>query len=195
MAALSSDPKMKDIYENSDAYKDFAVQVFNDESMRKKAKVLFLSYTNGMSLENIISSVKELGGNHRNAHEYFSGFTVFEAWKESIHSEFLGNGRVATISANYLNRGSDKELTDKEKRTSVNHVIQGTATFIFKRALLELSKLDDVQVLIPMHDAILFQYSERVDPQAAVGIFESVMTNELDRKVNGKASVEAFYAA
>ena len=195
MAALSSDPKMKDIYENSDAYKDFAVQVFNDESMRKKAKELFLSYTYGMSLENIISSVKELGGNQRNAREYFSGFTMFEAWKESIHCEFLENARVATISANYLNRGSDKELTDKEKRTSVNHVIQGTATYIFKRALLELSKLDDVQVLIPMHDAILFQHSERFDPQTAVGIFESVMTNELDRKVSGKASVEAFYAA
>ena len=73
-------------------------------------------------------------------------------------------------------------------------MIQGTATYIFKRALLELSKLDDVQVLIPMHDAILFQHSERVDPKKVVGIFERVMTNELERKVKGKASIEGFYA-
>ncbi|WP_412972821.1 DNA polymerase [Glaciecola sp. MF2-115] len=194
MAALSSDPKMKNIYENSDAYRDFAVQVFNDTSMRKKAKVLFLSYTYGMSLENIISSVKELGGNQIIAREYFSGFSVFEDWKKSINNEFFESGRVGTISANYLNRNSDKELTDKEKRTSVNHVIQGTATYIFKRALLELSRLDNVQVLIPMHDAILFQHTALVDPANVVRIFEKVMTDELHQKVKGKASIESFYA-
>lgn len=194
MAALSSDPKMKEIYENGDAYKDFAIQVFNNENMRKKAKVMFLSYTYGMSLENILRSVTELGGDQRSAREYFSGFSVFEAWKDSINNNFLENGQVATISANYLNRDSDKELTDKEKRTSVNHVIQGTATYIFKRALLELSKLDDVEVLIPMHDAILFQHSECVDPKAVVEIFENVMTHELSQKVSGKASIESFYS-
>lgn len=194
MAALSADPTMKYIYENSDAYKDLAVQVFNDEGMRKKAKILFLSYTYGMSLENIISSVKEMDGNVRSARDYFSGFAVFEAWKESIHQEFMKNGRVSTISANYLNRAIDKELSEKEKRTSVNHVIQGTATYIFKRALLELSKLNGVQILIPMHDAVVFQHAEHVDPNLAVKIFEDVMTNELGRKITGKASIEEFYA-
>jgi DNA polymerase I-like protein with 3'-5' exonuclease and polymerase domains len=185
---------MKYIYENSDAYKGLAVQVFNDEGMRKKAKILFLSYTYGMSLENIISSVKELNGNARSARDYFSGFTVFEAWKESIHQEFMANGRVSTISANYLNRSTDEELAEKEKRTSVNHVIQGTATYIFKRALLELSKLNGVQILIPMHDAVVFQHAEYVDPNLAVKIFEDVMTNELGKKIIGKASIEEFYA-
>jgi len=194
MAALSSDPKMKDIYENRDAYKDFAVQVFNKEDMRKKAKVMFLSYTYGMSLENILSSVKELGGNPRNAREYFSEFSVFEAWKESINNEFLKNGRVATVSANYLNRYSDKELTDKEKRISVNHVIQGTATYIFKKALLELSSLEGIQILIPMHDAVFFQHTNQVDPNSVVKIFEDVMTKELAGKVSGKASIEEFYS-
>lgn len=193
MAAISSDPIMKDIYENRDAYKDLAVQVFNDEGMRKKAKVMFLSYTYGMSLENIIRAVKELGGDQKNAREYFSGFTVFESWKESVNNAFLKNGKIATISANYLNRNTDAELTDKEKRASVNHVIQGTATYIFKRALLELSSLDGVQILIPMHDAVLFQHTIQVDPNSVVELFEDVMTKELSGKVYGKASIEAFY--
>lgn len=193
MAAISSDPKMKDIYENRDAYNDFSVRVFNDEGMRKAAKILFLSYAYGMSLKNIISSVEGLGGNQKNAREYFSGFSVFEAWKESVNNEFLKNGRVSTIAANYLNRHSDAELTDKEKRTSVNHVIQGTATYIFKRALLEISELEGVQILIPMHDAVFFQHTNQVEPNSVVKIFEDVMTRELSGKVVGKASIELFY--
>lgn len=193
MAAISSDPKMKDIYDNGDAYNDFSVRVFNDEGMRKTAKILFLSYVYGMSLENIASAVKGLGGNQKNARDYFSGFSVFEAWKESVNNEFLKNGRVSTIAANYLNRYSDSELTDKEKRISVNHVIQGTATYIFKRALLELSELEGVQILIPMHDAALFQHTNQVEPHSVVKIFEDVMTRELSGKVVGKASIEPFY--
>ena len=194
MAALSSDLRMKDIYENRDAYKDFAVQVFNDEGMREKAKVMFLSYTYGMSLDNIISSVKELNGNAKIARDYFSAFTVFEDWKESIYQGFLKNGKISTISGNYLYRVVDKELTEKEKRTSVNHVIQGSATYIFKRALLELSKVNDVRILIPMHDAVMFQHAVHVDPGLAVKIFEDVMSDELGRKVIGKASIEKFYS-
>ncbi|WP_249978727.1 DNA polymerase [Vreelandella olivaria] len=193
IAAISSDPKMKYIYENGDAYNDFSVRVFNDEGMRKTAKILFLSYVYGMSLENIASAVNGLGGNQKNAREYFSGFSVFEAWKESVNNEFLKNGRVSTIAANYLNRYSDSELTDKEKRISVNHVIQGTATYIFKRALLELSELEGVQILIPMHDAALFQHTNQVEPHSVVKIFEDVMTRELSGKVVGKASIEPFY--
>ncbi|MFI2810945.1 DNA polymerase [Microbulbifer sp. JSM ZJ756] len=199
MAALSSDSKMKSIYEEGDAYKDLAVHIFDDESMRKKAKVMFLSYTYGMSIENIVSSVRELGGSQRNARAYFSEFAIFEDWKEKLNEKFLKDGKIPTISANYLNRstGSDscyKGLTEKEKRTSVNHVIQGTATYIFKKALLELSKIDSIQILIPMHDAVLFQHPKKVDPDFAVKIFEDVMTTELAGKVAGKASIEEFYA-
>jgi hypothetical protein len=114
MAALSSDENMKYIYENSDAYKDLASQVFNNEQMRKKAKVLFLSFTYGMSLENILGSVAQLGGDQKIARKYFSGFSEFEIWKESIHKEFKETQRIRTISANYLNRSSDSELTEKE---------------------------------------------------------------------------------
>ena len=145
-----------------------------------------------MSLENIISSVKELGGDQKNARKFFSGFTVFEEWKKSVNKEFLENGRVATIFANYLNRISDNDLSDKEKRSSVNHVIQGTATYIFKKALLELSGVKGIQILIPMHDAVLFQHTDEVDPYSAVKIFEHVMTTELSGKVSGKASIEEF---
>lgn len=194
MADISSDPKMAEIYKNSDAYLDLAINVFNDEGMRKKAKIIFLSYTYGMSIENIINSVNQLGGDEKYARDYFSEFTMFESWKASIWREFADEGRVGTIEGNYLNRKSGGVLTEKEKRTAVNHVIQGTATYIFKRALLELSKFEGVDVLIPMHDAVLIQHNDQFEPEKAKTIFENVMSDMLP-SVPGKASLEDFYAS
>ncbi|MDO6422968.1 DNA polymerase [Saccharophagus degradans] len=193
MAALSKDPQMLNVFQNSDAYKSFSIKVFGDDAQRKKSKILFLSYTYGMSLQNIIRSVKEAGGDEREAHKYFKGFSVFECWREGVWGEFLKEGRIPTINGNYLNRVGEAELSDKEKRASVNHVIQGSATYIFKTALLALSKIEGVQILIPMHDAVLFQHNEKVDPSVAVSLFESVMTEELKGVVKGKASIEEFF--
>ncbi len=193
MAVMSGDPKMKYIYENTDTYEDLAKQIFNDVGFRKKAKTMFLSYTYGMSLDNLMSSVSELGGNVKKAKEYFLEFTVFEEWKKEVCDLFHEDGRVSTICANNLNRQVTGELSDKERRTAVNHVVQGSATYIFKRALLELSQRKGVQILIPMHDAVLFQHPPDFDPNTAVSIFEDAMTSALGGAVKGKASIEAFF--
>jgi len=193
MAALSGDESMKAIYENSDAYLEFAETVFGDKGLRGKSKVLFLSYTYGMSLENILSSVSSLSGNTKAAKHFFSQFTVYEKWKGSIYSEFEEKGFVSTAKGNLLHRSTNGELNGKEKRTCVNHVIQGTATYIFKEALLELSNQSNVDVLIPMHDAVLFQHPPKFNPQEAVEIFQDKMTEILGGKVQGKASIEPFY--
>lgn len=193
MAAISGDPKMKHIYENTDTYKDLAQEIFNDVGLRKKAKTMFFSYTYGMSLENLMISVSKLDGDTKKAKEYFLEFTVFEEWKKKACDLFQGDGRIPTISANYLNRQVTGELSAKEKRTVVSHVIQGSATYIFKKALLELSKQDGVQILIPMHDAVLFEHRQSFDPKSAVSIFEDAMTSALGGSVKGKASIEAFF--
>ncbi|TOP34926.1 hypothetical protein CGH19_03035 [Vibrio parahaemolyticus] len=192
MAALSSDPKMKEIYKNSDAYKDFALNVFGDENMRSKAKKIFLSYTYGMSINNILQSVQQMKGNKKTARDYLSEFAVFESWKSSIYKEFNKNGRVGTINGNYLNRNLEGQLTEKEKRQAVSHVIQGTATYIFKKSILKLSKVEGIDILIPMHDAVLFQHTNKTDSNKAKEIFENVMT-EILPSVTGKASLEDFY--
>ena len=50
------------------------------------------------------------------------------------------------------------QILDKEKRWVPNQIIQGTASYIFKKSLLELSKTDKkLRFLIPMHDAILLE--------------------------------------
>lgn len=193
MAAISGDEKMKGIYENSDAYLELAKTVFDNEELRGKAKILFLSYTYGMSLENILSSISSLNGNQKAAKKYFAEFPTYEKWKEDVYTEYESKGFVSTIKGNLLHRTGSGQLNHKEKRTCVNHVIQGTATYIFKEALLELSNKNEVDVLIPMHDAALFQHPLSFNPQKAVNIFQDKMTEILGGKVQGKASIEPFY--
>ena len=83
-------------------------------------------------------------------------------------------------------------MTEKEKRQAVSHVIQGTATYIFKKSILKLSKVEGIDILIPMHDAVLFQHTNKTDSNKAKEIFENVMT-EILPSITGKASLEDFY--
>ncbi|MCF6281985.1 MAG: DNA polymerase [Candidatus Polarisedimenticolaceae bacterium] len=195
MAALSGDTKMKYIYENMDAYKNLSEVVFGTPEYRKKTKVMFLSYTYGMSMENIMSSVRQLGGDVKKVKEYFSEFDGYESWKQSVYDEYFNNGRISTVCANFLNRKLKGDLSNKEKRTVVSHIVQGTGSYIFKKSLIDLNHEDGVDILIPMHDAVLFQHPDDFDPNRAVHIFENNMAVILNGKVKGKASIERFYSS
>lgn len=74
----------------------------------------------------------------------------------------------------------------------MSQVVQGTASLIFKRALLEVGKLDDVTIVLPMHDALLFEHRSADTSKSVVTAFEDAMTTTLGGAVNGKASVGAF---
>jgi len=195
MAALSDDKVLKGIYSKADAYDDFSKAVFNNVDYRKNCKVFFLSYTYGMSIENILNSVKQLGGSEKAAKEYLNSFKTFETWKESLYVEYKKENRIETICGNYLNRSKDGDLTKKEKRSVVSHVVQGTGSYIFKSALLELSQLQGVEILITMHDAVLVQHPKVFDTQLLIKVFQDNMTSILNNKVIGKASIEEFFKA
>lgn len=139
MAALSDDKKMAEIYTNKDAYIDLSTVVFGSESYRKNSKKLFLSYTYGMSIDKILESIKQLGGNIQNATTYFSEFDVFEKWKESLYEKYENNGKIETTCGNFLIRINKGKLSNKEKRSAVSHVVQGTGSYIFKKAILNIS--------------------------------------------------------
>ena len=192
MAALSSDEKMVEIYTNMDAYTDLSDVVFGRPDYRKQCKILFLSYTYGMSLANILGSIEQLNGNSKNAQSYFSKFNVFDQWKKTLYEAYESTGKIETICGNFLNRSREGELTDKEKRSAVSHVVQGTGAYIFKNAILNISTEEDVDILIPMHDAVLIQHPDSYDPKSAVNIFENTMTSILKAKITGKASIEKF---
>lgn len=192
MGALSGDQNMLDLFASGDLYSLVAEKIFSDTSKRKPAKRLFLSYAYGMKRKNLIDAAVEFGAQRDLAKAFFIQFSTFEKWKSRVWTEFQTNGRIGTAFGNYLSRSGSGELSEKEKRSAVSQVVQGTASLIFKKALLRLSFLTNVELKVPMHDAVLFQHPEDFDPAEVANMFAAVVTEHFEGKIVGKASVANF---
>lgn len=192
MAALSGDPQLKALYGTGDMYALFATDHLKLAGNRKAAKQLFLSYAYGMSRRALVDAAVSLGADRANAKAAFNLFSVFESWKKSVWARLLKDGRIATVLGNHYKRSGTGQLTAKEQRSAVSQVVQGTASLIFKKALLDVGHLPDVTITLPMHDALLFEHRLSDTPAKVVEVFENVMTKELDGVINGKASVGQF---
>lgn len=192
MAALSGDTELKKLYAAGDMYDLFATTHLGLTGYRKAAKQLFLSYAYGMSRKALIDAAVSLGVDRLRSKAAFKLFEQYEDWKKSIWADFRSNGSVASLSGNHYRRDGNGQLTGKEQRSAVSQVVQGTASLIFKRALIDVAKLDDVKIVLPMHDALLFEHRCPDTPNRVVAAFENAMTASLDGRVNGKASIGEF---
>lgn len=192
MAALSEDPELASLYGAGDMYDLFATTHLGLDGNRKAAKQLFLSYAYGMSRKALIDAAVSLGADRERAKAAFRIFSKYEEWKKSVWTAFQREGRVGTAKGNYFLRSGQGPLSAREQRSAVSQVIQGTASLIFKMALLEVSDLEDVTIILPMHDALLFEYRLADTPAKVVATFEKVMTEHLYGRVKGKASIGQF---
>jgi len=195
MGAISQDKCMLELFSSGDLYTLVAEKIFADVSKRKAAKRLFLSYAYGMRRTSLVDAAVGFGAEREAAKSLFNQFSRFEQWKSEIWSEFQTNGRVGTVFGNYLSRTGSAELTEKEKRSAVSQVVQGTASLIFKKALLKLSLVGDIELKVPMHDAVLFQHSPKYNPQEVAELFTDVVTEHFGGVIKGKASVTEFFIA
>lgn len=192
MAALSEDPELANLYGAGDMYDLFTTTYLGLEGNRKAAKQLFLSYAYGMSRKALVDAAVSLGADRKRAKAAFRIFPKYEEWKKSVWKTFYQEGRVGTIKGNYYKRNRQGPLSAKEQRSAVSQVVQGTASLIFKKALLEVSDLADVTIILPMHDALLFEHRLADTPGKVVAAFEKVMTENLEGRVKGKASIGQF---
>ncbi len=192
MAALSDDPELAKLYAVGDMYDIFATTHLGLAENRKAAKQLFLSYAYGMSRKALIDAAESLGANRERAKAAFKLFSKYEEWKKTVWAEFQSEGSVATVLGNHYRRSGKGQLSGKEKRSAVSQVVQGTASLIFKKVLLEVGDIEDVTIVLPMHDALLFEHRLEDTPAKVVAAFESVMTSQLLGRVKGKASVSQF---
>lgn len=192
MAALSGDEELKRLYAAGDMYQLFATVHLNLVGNRKAAKQLFLSYAYGMSRKALVDAAVSLGVERPKAKEAFRLFHRYEDWKKEVWSEFRSAGQISTVLGNHYRRSGGGPLTGKEQRSAVSQVVQGTASLIFKRALLAAALNEDIRVVLPMHDALLFEHKLAETPAKVVEIFESTMTEVLCGRVVGKASISDF---
>ena len=137
--------------------------IFNTTGERKTAKILFLSYSYGMSWSNIKKLIYTLTSGTKNQenlniNDIYDLLSVFESWKEKAYKILLEQNRVGTILGNYRYRESTNTLSNREKRFSVSQLVQGTASLILKKVIIEINdSLPNVQIILPMHDALLMQ--------------------------------------
>lgn len=192
MAALSGDEELKHLFAAGDMYDLFASTHLGLIGNRKAAKQLFLSYAYGMSRKALIDAAASLGVERHKAKDAFRRFQRYEDWKKAVWAEFERTGRVVTVMGNHYRRNGRGSLSGKEQRSAVSQVVQGTASLIFKRAMLAIASIGDVRVVLPMHDAVLFEHRLAETPSKVVGAFEGVMTDVLKARVTGKASISDF---
>lgn len=193
MAALSGDTVMATLYEAGDMYALFASTHLGLEGNRKAAKQLFLSYAYGMSRKGLVDAAVSFGTNRERAKAAFKLFSKYEAWKNTKLTEFHRDCHIATTQGNRYNRVGKGQLSKKEQRSAVSQVVQGTASLIFKKVLLEIAKIQDITIVLPMHDALLFEYRLENSPAEVVATFKRVMTEQLSGRVKGKASISEFF--
>lgn len=194
MAALSGDAQLKRLYSAGDMYDLFAMTHLGLSDNRKAAKQLFLSYAYGMSKKALIDAAVSLGVDRQRAKTALGLFEQYEAWKKSVWGQFQTDNRVSTLLGNHFMRERRGPLSGKEQRSAVSQVVQGTASLIFKKALLAVGELNDVTIVLPMHDALLFEHKLPDTPGKVVEAFENAMTTTLEERVRGKASVGIFAA-
>jgi DNA polymerase-1 len=171
LAYLTNDENLRAAYETSDLYSSLSVVVFGRDGERDTCKQVFLAYCFGMSIENIVKllagaqfSLERLIKYRDTIKTFFQAFPGLESYRERMQRQLEAEGFVSSALGNRRVRRERGPLTGKERRWALNHVVQGTASLIFKNALIGLEKrFGKGAILFPMHDAVLLQF----DPAAA----------------------------
>ena len=193
MAALSGDVEILNLYASGDLYESASEEIFKNKTQRKEAKRLFLSYAYGMKRKSLYDAAATNGADRQAAKDFFNKFLTFERWKISIHEEFKEHSRISTSLGNHVKRDISGPLTEQEKRSAVSQVVQGTASLIFKKTLLNLRNEPGIEIKVPMHDAVLFQHSKDFDTDIISKAFSMTMTEHFKGVITGKASLSDFF--
>ena len=144
LASLSNDKKLIELYK-TDIYTDLAKNVIGDSSKRAEAKILFYRYMYGD--ETLPKKVKS----------YFKGFKTLEAYTNRIYGTLKEKGKIGTVNGNFR----CKYVGDDTYSWSLSHVIQSTASLIYKNALISVyENVPNAEFLVPMHDGTLYQIPE-----------------------------------
>lgn len=164
LASFSSDREMKKMYNSGDIYSSFSEFIFGNSALRKDAKILFLAYLYGMSNKKVKSNIEKIIKTKgltkgKSAEEFFKTFSQLESYKNIENEKAIENGFIKSQTA--LRRNLIKTKRNKarksETRFVLSQLIQGTASYILKKSILDVMKDDEIEFLVPMHDAVLFQ--------------------------------------
>jgi len=161
IASFSKDKKLIDLYNKGDIYEGLSDLLFGTVEKRKTAKIIFLSFIYGMSQERLGKLILETTGQDEMKNRgllFFLEFDVLAKWKQEVCNEAKECGYASSRVGNRRYLAQKGQITAKERRWVPSQIIQGTASYIFKKSLIELKReVPNTQFLVPMHDAILLK--------------------------------------
>lgn len=165
IAFEADEVKLVEMYNNSDIYKEISNKLGADNVSRDLAKKLFFSYCYGMSKENIL---KYSG---KNLDLFFREFPNLEIYENQILKTFLHDGFLETTLGNRRYK-SLSNVENKKEGWLISQKIQGKASLVLKEVILQVyNQNKEIEFLLPMHDAILYQV-----PQSKI----EVLTKEIE---------------
>lgn len=159
LASLSEDDKLCKLYD-ADIYSDMVSSIGGTIETRDDAKIEFYKFMYGAS--NLSPAVNR----------YFSKFKKLLAYKNKIEKEATNNKIVGTTLGNFRNVEENVSL-------SLSHNIQATASLIFKKAIIKVRKeIHEVEFVLPMHDAALYQVNNRYDFEEITNKIKAIFIQE-----------------
>lgn len=186
IAAVSGDPAMIEAVQSADPYSSLAVSVWGGEAARpagpehdpcrdetrmcaacrawagyrKKAKVSLLALQYGQGPPSMAAGLKISEAEARRVKQEFgSGFPVLAKWSRRVIADTEAGGYFLTGYGRPLPRPRDVNPSNPREFTrSVNWRVQGTASDLFKRAVLRIVELLGAQaVWMVIHDELIVQ--------------------------------------
>jgi len=197
IASFSEDPELLHIYNHGDIYEELSKELFGSTERRKLCKTIFIAYMYGMTPARIKKLISETAGEtaSESGMKFFDKFSRLVMWKDAVCIEACENGFVETYFGNKRYLEKKGVMKSHEMRWIPNQVIQGTASYILKKALIELrNRHYDFEVIVPMHDAILLEVPEK-NVGLMKGAIESIFTGEFKKvcpNINPSISFENF---
>ena len=156
LAGLSGNTQLQTLYKQDKVYENLSKEMGFD---RNTAKKCFYCFVYG-------------GIIWKGAETFFSKYglqqsldcIIEKARKDGYIETRLGNRRVLSSSG--------------EIRWVLNHYIQGTASLIFKQAMIDVyrSYASKAQLVLPMHDAALYIVDKDVETKSLISVFKLAFT-------------------
>jgi DNA polymerase-1 len=204
LAHISEDPGLISAFQNDlDIHTATAAEIFSVDLkevtsvQRRAAKAVNFGIAYGQGVfglsENLGISRSEAQGIIQ---RYFERFKGVQAYIESTTKQAHQDGYVETL---FGRRRTIEELHSKSaairkfgERAAINAPIQGTASDLVKKAMIEIERQVPVPMLLQVHDELIFEDSES-RLQQYVGeikaIMEGVTVLKVPLKVNTKIAI------
>lgn len=199
-AILSKDKKMIGAFKNGDdIHRDVASKIFAvspdkvTKEMRRRAKIINFGILYGMgvnALKESLNSSREEAQTFYN--QYFKIYTDLANYLDQVKVEAAKNGFTRTLFGRRRYFDGFKSplpyIRAQAERMAINAPIQGTAADLIKRAMVLVHEylknegvLDQVKIILQIHDEVIYEMNEKLAAKYAPKIQE-ILENALTKE-------------